>query len=160
MSNNPYANNPFGSPYAPSPSSSGPSAPRGTMGKVMAPGIALCVIGGLALCLALFNVVFAAISEPQQVDPNAPEFVKQMAQNSVGPVAVVVQGALVVLNIVVLLGGVMMIRTKMWGLALTASILAMVDIESCCCIIGLPIGIWSLVILMQSDVQNAFKANS
>lgn len=46
---------------------------------------------------------------------------------------------------------------KQWNLAVVASILAMIPCISPCCIIGLPIGIWSLVVLMRPDVKAAFK---
>jgi hypothetical protein len=36
----------------------------------------------------------------------------------------------------------------------------MINIGTCCCIIGLPAGIWSLVILLQPDVSKAFDQNS
>jgi uncharacterized BrkB/YihY/UPF0761 family membrane protein len=46
---------------------------------------------------------------------------------------------------------------KHWNLAVVASVLAMIPCISPCCIIGLPIGIWSLVVLMRPDVKAAFK---
>jgi hypothetical protein len=48
-------------------------------------------------------------------------------------------------------------KLKQWGLAVGASILAMIPCISPCCIIGLPIGIWSLVVLMRDDVKAAFQ---
>lgn len=46
---------------------------------------------------------------------------------------------------------------KQWNLAVVASVLAMIPCITPCCIIGLPIGIWSLVVLMKPDVKDAFK---
>jgi len=46
---------------------------------------------------------------------------------------------------------------EQWGLALTASILAIIPCLSPCCIIGLPIGIWCLVVLTKPEVKNAFR---
>jgi len=43
-----------------------------------------------------------------------------------------------------------------WGLCVTASILAMIPCISPCCIVGLPIGIWCLVVLMKPEVKAAF----
>lgn len=43
-----------------------------------------------------------------------------------------------------------------WGIAVAASILAMIPCISPCCIIGLPIGIWCLVVLMRPEVRTAF----
>ncbi len=46
---------------------------------------------------------------------------------------------------------------QQWGFAVAASILAMLPCISPCCIIGLPIGIWSLVVLMRPDVKDSFR---
>jgi len=45
-----------------------------------------------------------------------------------------------------------------WTLAMVASILAMVPCIGACCLIGIPIGIWSLVVLMKPEVKAAFTA--
>jgi hypothetical protein len=45
---------------------------------------------------------------------------------------------------------------QQWGLAVAASILAMLPCISPCCIIGLPIGIWALVVLTRPEVKAAF----
>ncbi|MGB2763451.1 MAG: hypothetical protein WBC02_12090 [Candidatus Aminicenantaceae bacterium] len=44
-----------------------------------------------------------------------------------------------------------------WGLCVAASVLAMIPCISPCCILGLPIGIWCLVILMRPEVKEAFS---
>lgn len=46
---------------------------------------------------------------------------------------------------------------EQWGLAVAASILAMVPCVSPCCIIGLPVGIWCLTVLMRPEVKAAFR---
>ena len=46
---------------------------------------------------------------------------------------------------------------KQWNLAVVASVLAMIPCISPCCVIGLPVGIWSLVVLLRPDVKAAFK---
>ena len=43
-----------------------------------------------------------------------------------------------------------------YGFAMAASILAMIPCISPCCLIGLPIGIWSLVVLTRPEVKAAF----
>ena len=45
---------------------------------------------------------------------------------------------------------------EQWGLAVAASILAMIPCISPCCVVGLPIGIWCLVVLTRPDVKTAF----
>jgi hypothetical protein len=48
-------------------------------------------------------------------------------------------------------------RLESHGLAVTASILAMLPCTSPCCIIGLPLGIWALVVLSKPEVKSAFR---
>jgi len=48
-------------------------------------------------------------------------------------------------------------KLQQWSLAVAASVLAMVPCISPCCILGLPFGIWSLIVLMKDDVKTAFR---
>ena len=57
---------------------------------------------------------------------------------------------------VILLGGLKMKKLESYGLAMTASIIAMIPCFSPCCLIGLPIGIWALVVLSKPEVKSAF----
>ena len=123
----------------------------------MAPAIALIVVATLGLCASAFNIVYALIADAPPIDPNLPAWTQDMQKQSVGPVAAAIQSVFLLLNIVILIGAIQMLRFKMWGYSLTASILAMINIGTCCCILGLPVGIWSVVVLSQAPVKNAFK---
>jgi hypothetical protein len=57
---------------------------------------------------------------------------------------------------VILLGGMKMKKLESYGLAMTTSIIAMIPCLSPCCLIGLPIGIWALVVLSKPEVKSAF----
>jgi hypothetical protein len=59
-------------------------------------------------------------------------------------------------SIVVLLGALRMRALKSWGLALTGAILACTPCSGCC-IVGLPFGIWALVVLNDASVKAAFQ---
>ena len=48
-------------------------------------------------------------------------------------------------------------KVKVQAPAIAASIVSMFNVGSCCCVIGLPIGIWALVILLMGDVKRAFE---
>ena len=58
------------------------------------------------------------------------------------------------------LGAISMVRRGSRGLAMTAAILAMVPGLSCCCIAGLPLGIWSLIVLNNPDVKSSFQSHT
>ncbi len=57
----------------------------------------------------------------------------------------------------VIAGAVCMLRLKLYPLAMTGSIVAMVPCSSGCCLLGLPLGIWALVVLNRPEVKNAFS---
>lgn len=126
--------------------------------RVMAPAIALICIAVLGLGVSAFNIVFA-FGPKRPIDPNAPEFLKKMQESTQGPTAAILQGVFFVVNAAIIVGAVFMLRFDSWAMGLVASILAMVNLGSCCCILGLPVGIWSLVILLQNDVKQAFSSS-
>jgi hypothetical protein len=47
-------------------------------------------------------------------------------------------------------------KARQWGLAFAASVMAMIPCVSPCCLVGLPIGIWSLTVLVKPEVKAAF----
>lgn len=154
MSNDYQPGNQF-NPYQSAPGQYG--APPANSGKIQAPAIALIIVGALGLLGSIYGVINALIAAPPVLPPDMPDFARQMMLNSIGPVAAAINGVFVIVGIVILIGGVQMLRLKSWGLSLTASILAMVNFSSCCCILGLPIGIWALVILLSEDVKRRFR---
>ena len=164
MSDNFNQPNPFGqtNPYASPMFGAAPNQNliQAVKGKVMPPAIFLLVVGVIGLGFSIFNVVWALVAGPPVIDPNAPELMKQIQQGGVGPFAAIMQIVFVAVNVVIILGAVQMLRFKTRPLAIAASILAMVNAGTCCCIIGLPVGIWSLVILMAKDVNAAFQTSS
>ena len=56
----------------------------------------------------------------------------------------------------ILLGGIKMRKLESYGLAMTASIIALFPCTSPCCLLGLPIGIWAVVVLSKPEVKSAF----
>lgn len=151
---NPYGQNPYSSPNF-----AGPPGMRPPLGaKVMAPAIALLVVSVIGIGASLFNVAFS-FSEPD-IDPNAPPFVQEMQKGSVGPMAAVIQGIFVLVNAFIIFGAVQMMRQKMRGVAIAASVVAMVNFGTCCCVLGIPVGIWSVIILLQDDVRAAFESSA
>ena len=47
-------------------------------------------------------------------------------------------------------------KLSQWGLAVGAGVVAMLPCISPCCLIGLPVGIWSLVVLTKPEIKAAF----
>jgi hypothetical protein len=71
----------------------------------------------------------------------------------VGSVVWMLLGALIIF------GGVKMKSLKSYGLSMAAAVLAALPCTSYwCCLIGLPVGIWAIVVLMDQQVKASFTA--
>ena len=121
------------------------------------PGIGLIITGALNIVFSIMRA-FAMIAGfsigAMQGGANNPFQQQMMALGgTVGAVTCVV-GVLV--GIVVLFGGLKMRKCESYGLCMTASILAMIPCLSICCVVGLPVGIWALVVISKPEVKSAF----
>lgn len=59
-------------------------------------------------------------------------------------------------GVIVLIGAIKMKGLTNYGLSMAAAILAMLPCVSPCCCLGIPIGIWALIVLMKPEIKNAF----
>jgi hypothetical protein len=57
--------------------------------------------------------------------------------------------------VLVIIGALRMKALRSYGLAFGISILAMLPCQ-CCCVLGLPFGIWALVVLSKPEVKSQF----
>jgi len=134
---------------------------------VSGPAIALMVAGILGIVgnigfltyrlivLATFDRQFLAQQATMRGAPANPAADKATFTFSVTMALVTaVLGAL--LCIIVLAGAVQMKKMKNHGLAMAASIIALLPCN-CCCFLGIPFGIWSLVVLNNPEVKDAFS---
>jgi len=63
-----------------------------------------------------------------------------------------------IVGAVVLVGAMKMKRLENHGFAMAAAIIAMLPCISPCCLLGLPFGIWALVVLGDGSVKAAFQS--
>jgi hypothetical protein len=47
-------------------------------------------------------------------------------------------------------------RLQSYGMVMAATIISMVPCLSPCCCVGLPVGVWILIVLMKPEVKSAF----
>lgn len=62
------------------------------------------------------------------------------------------------LSLVTIGGAVSMLQEKRHGLAMLGSVIAMFNVASCCCFIGIVLGGWSLFVLKNPEVRARFKS--
>jgi predicted Zn finger-like uncharacterized protein len=120
--------------------------------QVNAPASALQVVGILACALSLLSLALHVVLAVAGL-PNDPRPDEERIANMVGGVV----GALFGLAWagLILYGAHKMKTLENYGLAMAASIVAMLPCNGCC-ILGLPFGIWALVVLNRPDVRDAF----
>ena len=126
--------------------------------SLVAAAMAMIAAAGLGLAFSGFN--FALSFGEAVVDPTAPPMVQEFQRGTVGPVATGMQGGFVMLNLFIIVCGVQMMKMQSWGLAVTGAALSILNIGSCCCVLGLPIGIWSLSELFSPEVISMFNTNN
>jgi hypothetical protein len=124
--------------------------------SLLAAAMALMAVAGIGLAISVYNFAFSF--GQAHVNPSAPEFVQQFQRGTVGPMATALQGGFALLNLFIIACGVQMMKLQSRGLAVTGSVLAMINIGSCCCVIGIPVGLCSLAVLMSPDVMTIFSA--
>jgi hypothetical protein len=155
MVENPQLPNPFGdqpqsvNPYA-SPQFVEPVASaEAVRGRLLAPAIILIVLSAISLiayAASLAIRLLAGTIVPDQMDSSAK--VGYLVGTFLPPLC----------NLVTLLGAVDMLRMRKYRNAMTAAIIACIPLCSSCLVLGIPFGIWAIVILRQPETIAAFGA--
>jgi DNA-directed RNA polymerase subunit M/transcription elongation factor TFIIS len=127
--------------------------------QVAGPATALIVVSAIVLGLSilmLFLYVFAGAAMVALLADKRMEGDNQegmMERTVIGIAQSIMQ---IVLNGLVLAGALKMKRLRSHGLAMTSSILAMIPCTGCC-LLGLPFGIWALVVINRPEVRGEFS---
>jgi len=111
------------------------------------------VIGGFFVFLSLFFNLFG-FSMGAMMAEDAQEQFMQWMSGGFG-IASSVLGLLVAGFLIY--ASMEMKKLSQWGLAVGASVVAMLPCVSPCCLIGLPVGIWCLVVLTKPEIKTAFR---
>jgi len=141
------------SPYPPPPAFDAYSA-------LSAPAVLLMVTAGLGIAWQLFGMAWNVLAMVGVVA--APHFGQmpqemQAIQALSGGLGILFSVIGILIGVVVLLGAIKMKNLQAYGFAMTSAILALVPCVSPCCLLGLPVGIWALVVLSKPEVKAAFR---
>lgn len=140
----------------PPPPSQPPPAGPGAAQQIQGPAIGLIVTGVVGGLWAVFSLLANILGLGMAgLDTMTREY--GWAEYAFGGAFGII-GALIGLVVAAFLlwAALQMKELKNWTVSVVASILAMIPCISPCCIIGLPIGIWALVVLMKPEVKAAF----
>ncbi|NND99744.1 MAG: hypothetical protein HKN47_20690 [Pirellulaceae bacterium] len=142
---NPYARN----PYTPTAETGGP--PPSGSNPLLIPAIFLIVFASLTVfggVVQLAQVATNGVPQPANQDP------AQAAGFTIGfwSSAILIP----VMNLVVVAGGIAMLRRKAYALAMSGAICGVVPICGPCLVLGIPFAIWALVLLNKPEVKASF----
>jgi phage FluMu protein Com len=165
---NPFADLPPAeiNPYA-APKPGGYTQPRGyasapreaAVARLQGPAIGMIVAAVLGAAMWIFNMAANWVVGPEAAAlppaQNEAERVGQMVGYWIGSTGLPIFST--VLMLVILFGAWKMMRAESYGWAMTASILSLFPCTGCC-VLGLPFGIWALVVLNDASVRACFSA--
>jgi hypothetical protein len=123
--------------------------------RVSAPAIAIVVVSGLAIAWSLLNLLMQLLGVGAGMfgRGGGSERFAQMMGSTIGLVLGLIG---LVLYVVAIVGALKMKNLQSYGLSLASAVIVMLPC-SCCCLAGLPVGIWALVVLMNDQVKAAFR---
>ncbi len=147
--------NPTGTPEPLSPLPPMGSTPMGPKEALNLPSLFIVIVAGLSALYALYSLASNPLANiPPDVlnNPDLAPIVKASA--SFGKVFSVI--AIGIYGFTVF-GALKMRNLQSYGMAMASAITVMLPC-TCCCVLGLPAGIWALVMLNKPEVKAAFTA--
>jgi hypothetical protein len=149
-------------PYQPSGFNPQPSfAQSGQVAasKVKAPAIALIVLAVLYILLLVVDLVGRIFNLASGEIPNfGNQNLDPQALYIGAVIGAVLSVVFIALQVVVIIGSLKMISLSNYRMAMTTAVLSVIPCVSGYCIIGIPFGIWALVLLKDPVVKAAFRS--
>ena len=143
-------------PTSPPPPPVTPAAPPAT--QVQGPALGLMITAAIGICLGLlslaghlFGMGMGSLQNFGSSGPGA-RYMQYMS----GGIGIVFAIICLAVSAFIIWAAMQMKQLRGWNMSLAASILAMIPCIGPCCLVGIPIGIWSLIVLMKPEVKAAF----
>lgn len=127
--------------------------------KLKGPAISLIVVGSLNGILGILSLLsglarLAGMGGNRSLPRDEAERMGYMMGTVGGYILALIS---LLLAPVVIYGAIQMLKGKKPGLAKAAAIVAMIPISSCCFLLGIPAGIWALVVMAKPEVKALFQ---
>jgi uncharacterized membrane protein len=149
MNNTPFCEPPNTNPYAspaPQASSGSPDNP------LLIPAIVLVVLATMFVMLIVASLP-GQIVRIRAIDTSTPEGSGEFFGSIVSLIV------WIVMNLAIAAGAISMIRLRSHRSAQTAAIMSVIPVCSPCFVLGIPFGIWALIVLNRPGVKQRFLKN-
>jgi hypothetical protein len=144
---------------APMPGLSGGER-QAALDAVKGPAIALkvtAVLGWIAIAVGLvWTVVRGSSGAYTNMNSNLDPQMQKLIAGMSGTFGIVRDILAAAMGVLILMGASHMQNLRKYGFAIAATIIAMVPCVSPCCFLGLPFGIWALIVLNRKEVKSQF----
>jgi hypothetical protein len=141
----------------PNPPAGGPPGPSGTAKDALnLPSILLMAAGGLGVLNGIYSLINGGKNPMASQFANNPQAAEWAARaQSSGPIFAIVA---ILCSAFIIFGALKMKNLQSRNLAMAAAILACIPCLSPCCCVGIPFGIWALVVMNKPEVKGSFTA--
>ena len=119
------------------------------------------ITGIICLIVSILNTVMSLTGAgfqppPGEIPPEMQPFF-DMLQKMQGPVAIITSILGIGISAVIIFAAQKMRALQSYALVVTGAVLAIVPCISPCCCIGIPVGVWVLVVLFKPEVKAMFQ---
>lgn len=128
------------------------------LAKVNGPAIGLMATAGIGILLQLASIAMNMLGTGINMSnlggsAGGSEAMAAMMSGTLGIISSILG---ILIGGLIIFGALKMRQLNNWGLSMAATVLAMIPCLSPCCCLGLPIGIWALVVLLDDNVKRSF----
>ena len=125
--------------------------------RLRAPGIGLIILGAINVLTALMLILGRLVNLIKGTDRVITDEARRLGYETANIFFPLVSLISLAAAPIIIFGGVQMLRARSYPLALMAAILALIPLSSVCCISGIPLGLWALIVLRQPEVKSFFQ---
>lgn len=137
--------NPYQSPAAPAP-----QLATGAGNPLLIPAVTLLVLASIMLALILVSMP-GQVLRMREIDTTTHEGQGELA-GSIGALVV-----WIATTAAILWGSIAMLRLRSYRDAFVAAVLSVIPFCSPCFVLGIPFGIWAIIVLMRPEVRVRFQ---
>ena len=124
------------------------------MDQLKGPAIGLMATAGIGAAFQLLGLVLNLMGAGMGALSRGNQGMRNMLSGGIWAVFNVIG---LIIAVVVFMGASKMKNAESYGFAMAAAILAKIPCISPCCPLGLPLGIWALIVLLKPEVKAAFQ---
>jgi len=129
--------------------------------RLIFPGVGLIVvgiIGGFGVLMTPFSLKETSVPSMTLDLPNGEKQVLSKVVTSYPPPLILAWfGFYAVANVIIIAGGICTILQRFWPAAFVASLLAMINVPACACVLGVFVGVWALGAITMGEVKAEFR---